>query len=263
MTKSNYAKAIATMVNGEVKDVEKANGVIYTGIMVETGSNVRPCIYIDKMFDDGLTVEEAAEQVKRIADANKADDLKIDDLMKWENVKPMLRARLYNEKTSADVKKSAACYGFDDLVIIPYIDGIIENGSIKVTYQMLERWNVSAAEVLDIAEKNSNKEADAKTMLETMREMGYPIPEEAEDDGNMIVVTNKARMFGAYAVITKLSTLKVLFPNGFTVLPSSVHEVIVTPINDQEAFDDMVSTVNDEQVDYAEQLSNHAYRIAA
>jgi len=261
--KKEYANQVAQLVNGEVKEVEKANGATMTGILVETGSNIRPCIYIDDMMKEGLTVEEAAERVQEIARRNAKSDIPIDDLLKWENVKPLLRARLYNEKTSADVKKSAACYGFDDLVIIPYIVGIVENGSVKVTFQLLEKWNVSAAEVIEIAEKNSNKEAEAKSMFDVMRDMGYPLPNEAQDDGNMIIVTNKAKMFGAYAVITKLSTLKVLFPNGFTVLPSSVHEVIVTPINDQEAFDDMVSTVNDEQVDYTEQLSNHSYRIAA
>ena len=262
MTKKEYANQVAQIINGEVKEVEKTNGAKMTGILIDTGSNVRPCIYVDGMMEDGLTVEEAAERVQEIAQKNAKSDLQIDDLMKWENVKPLLRARLYNQATNADVSREAG-HGFDDLVIIPYIEGIIENGSIKVTNAILNKWDVTADEVIDIAIKNSDKEADVKTMVETIKEMGFPVPAEMPDDGSMLVVTNKKKSFGAYAVISKLPILKVLFPEGFTVLPSSVHEVIVTPINDQEAFDDMVSTVNDEKVDYTEQLSNHSYRIAA
>ena len=51
-----------------------------------------------------------------------------------------------------------------------------------------------------------------------------------------------------------------LFPNGYVVLPSSVHEVIVRELDmDPDELSKLVQTVNAEQVDPEEQLSNHAY----
>lgn len=261
MNKNEYAAQVAQKVNGEVKEVEKANGIIYTGIMVDNGTIARPTVYIDQMIEEGLTVDEAAEQVKKAAKKAALPDVTLDWLNDYEQVKPLLRARLYNEKTSAEVKKPAG-HGFDDLVIIPYIENVIERGSVKVNAHLLDKWNVTAEEVIEQAEKNSAKEADLTSMVDMLRSMGFP-GELPDDDGQMIVVSNKARMFGAYAVISKLPILNVLFPDGFTVLPSSVHEVIVVPMNDKMAFDNMVQEVNAAEVDYTEQLSNHAYRIAA
>jgi len=37
----------------------------------------------------------------------------------------------------------------------------------------------------------------------------------------------------------------------------------VVPMDDQNTFDNMVNEVNASEVDVTEQLSNHAYRIAA
>lgn len=259
MNKNEYAAQVAKKVNGEVREVEKENGVIFTGILIDTGSNARPTVYIDQMIEEGLTVDEAAEQVKKAAEKAALPDINLDWLNDWETVKKSLRARLYNKATKAEVKKAAG-HGFNDLVIIPYIENVTENGSIKVKAWMLDKWNVSAKEVIKQAEKNSAKEADMTSMAEIMKAMGYPgaVP----DDGKMIVVSNKRKSFGAYAVISKLPILKVLFPEGFTVLPSSVHEVIVVPMDDKAAFDTMVQEVNEAEVNYTEQLSNHAYRIA-
>ena len=260
MSRKEYAQEVAKLVNGEVKEVEKANGVILTGIIIKTDSNIKPCIYIDRMMDDGLTIEEAADMVLDLTEKH-ALTLDTNPVMDFEYIKPMLRARLYNKATSAEVSRSAACYGFDDLIIIPYIDGIIENGCVKVNNNLLNAWNVSADEVLDIAEENSRQEASIKSMFDVMREAGFPVPEDVNGPITLIA-TNDRKNYGAYAIIAKLDDLKKRFKNGFTVIPSSVHECIVIDADDP-SFDNMVQEVNAAEVNLEEQLSNHAYRIAA
>jgi len=258
----DYANDVAKLVNGEVKEVEKTNGVINTGVVVNQGSNISPVVYLDQMFEEGLTVREAADVVIDIANRHARTAPDLDFIKDFEAVKPMLRARLYNEKTSADIKKSAAGYGFPDLVIVPYIDNVIENGSIKVNFNMLENWGVSAAEVIEIAEENSRQEATMKSMVEVLQGLGYPIPD-LDDQPEMIVVSSTSGSFGAYSIIARLDDLKQRFKNGFTVLPSSVHEVIVVEEDAPETFDNMVNEVNNTEVDYTDVLSNHSYRIAA
>ena len=259
MSKMEYAKEVAKEVNGVAKEVEKNNGVKVIGVEVNTGSNVRPMVYIDEMYDRGLTVYEAADKVATIAQTYAKDELDISWIADFEKVRPMLRARLLNKATSAEVFKQAGGV-FNDLIIVPYIDGVCENGSIKVRQEMLKVWKVTAEEVISQAEENSRKEAKMQSMSEIMAEMGYPLV--CDDMPPMIVISNEKGCYGAYSILAMLDQLKTLFPEGFAVLPSSVHEVIIVNAEDPAYLDSMVSDVNDKEVDPNEQLSGHAYLVA-
>ena len=264
MSKQEFAQAIAQNITGsETTTVEKANGVILTGITVPTGSNARPTVYIDQMYDDGMTVEDATDAVKKTADRHAVKDISIKWFDDFDQVAPRLRARLYNVATSADVFRIAPA-PFNDLIIVPYVTGIrIEGedaGAVKVKAEHLKMWNVTADQVLDIAEENSKADAKLQSMAEILSEMmGVTVP----DDGSMWVVSNTRKMYGAYSVIALMDDLRAKFTDGFTVLPSSIHEVIVVPMNDQEMLTGIVQSVNSSEVGLEEQLSDHSYRIAA
>ena len=264
MTKFQFAQEVAQATNSKVKEVEKANGVKLTGIEIPTGStNAAAVVYIDSMYEEGLTVEEAAEKVNAIKEREASHQINIDIINDFEQVKPLLRARLYNQTTSADVFRSAAEYGFNDLIITAYIEGIMQTengiGSIKVTSGLVESWNTTPDEVLRIAEENSRKDATIKNILGVLQDLGH---DEITDDLPLFVVSNNSNCFGAYSIIALMDDLKKKYKEGFTVLPSSVHEVLVTDLDNSD-FDSMVDEVNAEQVNPEEQLSNHAYRIAA
>lgn len=263
MTRFDFAQAVAQEVNGVAQEVERANGTIRTAVSVKTSGNASPLIYVDSMYDQGLTVEEAAADVREIIEKEGSKNLDMQFFKDFEQIKPMLRARLYNKATTADVSRVAAD-PFNDLIITAWVSGIKVGdavGAIKVKAEHLDIWNVTADEVLDIAESNSRNDAMIMSMAEILKAMGYPGP--IEDDGTMYVISNESKSFGAYSILALMDDLKARFKDGFTVLPSSVHEVIVVPMDDQKALDSMVQEVNDTQVDYAEQLSNHSYRIAA
>jgi len=251
-------------LTGEIKEVEKANGVMLTGIAIKTDGNASPTIYVDDMLKKGLSVEEAAAQITAIINKDTAKDIDISWFYDFSKVKPMLRARLFNQATNAEVSKKAPA-PFDDLIIVPYITGVVidgkPDGAIKVKADHLKIWDVTPDEVIEIAESNSKNDAEAMSMSEVLRQMGYPAPPFVDDP--MTVVSNREKCFGAYAIIAMLDELKERYTNGFTVLPSSVHEVIIIDSDDQETLDSMVEEVNAEQVDYQEQLSNHSYRVAA
>lgn len=262
----DFAQEISAQIEGsEVQEVEKANGVKLTGIVFPTGAaNVKATIYADDLMKEGLTVEESAEKIRKVQELEATNKINIDFINDFEAVKPRLRARLYNQATSADVKRSAAEYGFNDLIIVPYITGIETTngaGAVKVTAGLMNTWNVSPDEVIRIAEDNSKDDYRIRSMSDVLAAMGQPMPGILDDP--MSVVTNESMSFGAYAIIPALETLKKKYKEGFMILPSSVHEVIVVDVADSPELDSMVEEVNDTQVDPTEQLSNHAYRIAA
>ena len=113
-------------------------------------------------------------------------------------------------------------------------------------------------------EENAKKDATLENIGDVLRAMGMPeaMISDTEQNPPMIVLSNYKRTFGAYSIIAKLDELKERFTNGFIVLPSSVHEVIVVEVPDGEELDNMVQEVNDGYVNLEEQLSGHAYRIA-
>lgn len=268
MTKREYAEAIATLVNGTVNEVEKANGVKKMGVFRKLENGASPTVYIDDMFTKGLTVDEAAQEVSRLFIANPSFDFDTTTVTDFEKVKPNLRVRLFNNKTNAEVFKSAEEYGFDDLIITPYIlvgQFMGNTGTIKVGTAMLDTWGVTADEVIQIGMENSKAEGyRIQSMYEIMIEMMGA--EQAElmgliDDGRMYVLSNKDKTFGAIGAILIADELKEKFSSGYVVIPSSIHEVIIVPkdIGDREVLDGMVNEVNTTAVLPEEVLGSKVY----
>lgn len=264
MEKMEYAMEIAKRVNGDVSEIEKANGVKLIGISIRGESNITPTIYIDKMYMEEMSIDEAAKLVKEINENRKIPEMDLEYLHDFEKVKPMLRARLYNNQTNAEILRKAP-EPFNDLIIIPYIEGIIENGACRVTLGMVNKWNTTVGEILDIAEENSKKEYEIKriedVLIEMMGNLPFPEVEIPEIEHTLIVVTNKSKIYGAYSIIPAMEDLKVLFPEGFNVIPSSVHEVLVCGLLDGEALNEMINDVNSAYVSIEDQLSDHIYYI--
>ena len=122
MTKREYAEVIVSIIGGEIQEVEKANGVKMLGIIRrEEGSNISPTAYVDEFYRDGVDPVFAAQRIDSLLIANSRNNFDVTMFTDFEKVKPNLRARLYNSKTNAEVFMSAEKYGFDDLIIIPYI----------------------------------------------------------------------------------------------------------------------------------------------
>lgn len=253
MTKMEYAKAVAERVNGEVKEVEKANGVRLTGITKRIkDESVVPNIYIDEAYEMGKSVEEMAEEVQKIFDMEAPEIPNVNDVLIYEKAKPMLRARLYNSSTKAEVFRSAKEYGFDDLIIIPYVQLNVEM-SVKVTNDLLERWGATAGEVLEIAMENSMQDVEEKSLAEMLGMPDFLMP------SPMRVISNSTKMHGAIGILGKLADLKERY-GSFMVIPSSIHEVIVIPTDSKDdTFTEMIKAVNEEQVAPADRLGDHEY----
>lgn len=270
MTKREYAEQIVNMIGGEVIEVEKANGLVFTGINRRTeGSNIAPTVYIDNMYDTNMDVTLAAQKVDGILIQHQTVQIDVNDLSDWNTTKSKLRARLYNSSTHADIKRSAKAYGFNDLIIIPYVTIDSERGMYcKVSKGLAEQWGVTARTILDTAIKNSREEIEIISMNVILREIMGPMADMTlgEDNIPMQVISNKSRYFGAIGAVLAREQLQEMFPNGYIILPSSVHEVIAIP-NDLDAKYEMltqiVQEVNSTQVSPEERLGDRAYTIAA
>jgi hypothetical protein len=106
-------------------------------------------------------------------------------------------------------------------------------------------------------------------MLEIMAKMmGTDIEElkaETPIDMVQIVLSNESKVHGAVAICDTemLSEIADRYNADLAILPSSIHECIVMPVDVKTNFANlsaMVREVNTTEVSPEEQLSDHAYR---
>lgn len=195
------------------------------------------------------------------------------EMTNYEMISGAIRLRLYNGNKYLEddvVRVSAEPYGFDGLVIVPIIAlGEMEKGyaTAKITESMLEIMEVTTDEVITKGIENTNY--IIKTMKQMLLEdMGIdeddPMAIMMPDDTGMYVVTNREMTCGASSIIPATKELIKMFPNGYTVLPSSIHEVIVVPTDGNgDTLNDIVKTVNENVLNSEDYLSDDIYEFVA
>ena len=142
-------------------------------------------------------------------------------------------------------------------------------GTILIYNNHMESWEQNEETLYQTAMENMR--ADGETVfvdMETLIKEIYPdikIPSETEtQETKMYILTNSRKNYGASELLDK-STLHMIADevgDGFIVLPSSVHELIVLRPRKSEEYERlayMVQQVNDTEVSEEERLSYHVY----
>jgi hypothetical protein len=255
-----------TELEAQVNGKQMPDGTERFGVTVkEKDANIAPSIYVEDMKEQGLTVEEAAAEVLKLYEQYKAPNVNVEWFMDFEQVKEKLFVKMLPQTFKTEVSRSAKAYGFEDLILVPYVKTEFNGfkGTILVKAEHIEKWGTTKRAVLDKAIANTKKEdvfiqSMASFMEETLGEdMGLP-----DDIYGPLIITNKEKIFGASAILARVKELKERFTNGFFVIPSSVHELLIIPKEmgmTEEAITAMVGQVNESVLVPEEVLSNHAY----
>ena len=184
--------------------------------------------------------------------------------------------RLYNANSSkvTGITKDAGEFGFEGLVIVPVIELFATEevtGVIQITKRIIDELGLDEEAIFNKAIANT------KYTIKSMRDVligcmfpnGIITEEDREmtdmmlppDDGRMWIVSNPSQFLGASSIIPALPELKERFDDGFIVLPSSIHEVIVLTKGDEdeETLNEMVRDINAGVVAEEERLSDDIY----
>ena len=254
--------------NAEVITVNR-NGVEKKGLSIRKG-NVAAVVY-EEQLKNCTDTQEAIEFVNKVVEAHQADMERLSEgsmefFTNYENIKGMLTVRLLSKNDKAEVFRKADARGFKGLKIVPYVntpEGMVK-GQIKVTKSHINLWGVSEKEVIDQALKNTSKEEKlVKSLIGFMADLtGNQEMYEEIPDGP-IIVSNKGNYFGAAQILGLIPGLKKKYANGFFVIPSSVHEVLVMPKGfngfDEDMLTDMVQDVNSSVIIPEERLADQAF----
>lgn len=260
-----------TELEARVTEKDMPDGTKRYGIAIkETSAAIAPTVYVEQLADENLPINIAAEEVINLYEQHKPTDMDISFFTEYENIKDKLYARLMPKTFKADVFRSAKSKGFEDLILVPYVEITMSDGTsggIKVQAEHIEKWGVTKRAVIDQSIRNLKKSMKLTSLFDMMLQMVPGFNDgELPPESRQVIVSNDKGIFGAAAVIAAQDELKERFPEGYYVLPSSVHEVIVSPATDnpdeEEILSQMVQDVNRTTVQSEEQLSNHVYKIA-
>lgn len=242
--------------NAEMRIVNK-NGLDIFGIEIiedDSSSNkISPVYYPDKF--DGDTREIADQIIENYKSMKIPKEEIIDGISKsFEEVKDKLIICL---EPVHDADYITGKY-LDLQLYIRY--RISNNMSAKVTKDLADIWRVSKEELLSAAIENTRKKIVAKNLQGMLVDF-----ECIEDAPPLVFCGNNEGMYGAgyLALKTKIEELSSIFGRDLYILPSSIHEVLVTPDNGLYEVEDlkkMVKEVNDTEVSSEERLSYSVYK---
>ena len=180
----------------------------------------------------------------------------------FEEARTFLYCRLIDPKNYAATLEQAVRKPWNDLMRVCYMQaGSAERMKITdVTRDHLKAWNVEEETVLQAAEENTRARV---TTIRNMEEvLGIDPPEEGHSP--LYVMTKESGVFGAVCITESESLHRAAEVMGerFFIIPSSVHELLLLPvddIDDSEELNRLVRHVNDTEVASHEVLTDHVY----
>lgn len=266
-----------------VVETRKNNNVSRVGISFhEQGSNISPVIYMEpyhKAAANGRPMDELMREIAETVFRSREQMQHVDPMNygDYESVKNYLSVTLVNGKDNRQMLSQMPYRQMEDLALILGLRFPMEEGtgSIKVNHELAERWEVDTDVLFDQAERNVIKTEPA--VLQKMEEVLSLLETDGNKTNNLLdaenfqtpepglyILSNQSKVKGA-AVLSYpggLEKVDQLFPEGFYILPSSVHELLVIPksleISPRE-LGEMVRAINRSEVAKEDQLSDRVY----
>lgn len=276
-------------VTCKVTEQQKNNGTVRIGLLLERpGASIAPIVYMEPFYAEvqkGKSIErvmiEIAEVCKRSLKV-KALPEQI-DITDYAAVKEYLSIRVINQKANQKMLSHLPYKEMEDLAVICRIEFPDSDGeeirTIKVTEELLSFWGVDQETVYQKALENAEKKnPPILTNVNDTLKAGLGMQPEspnllesekgAIDSGNPVnglyVLRNKMKINGASVLAYPHlpEQLKKAFPQGYYILPSSVHEVMIVPKNHTvtpKELGEMVREINRQDVEREEVLSDRVY----
>ena len=116
---------------------------------------------------------------------------------------------------------------------------------------------------LKTAIANTERLAILGSMIDVLKDGGVPVDEWEPDGSPVTVLTTRGGMEGAGVIYCDTILEKIRKKVGdFYILPSSIHEVLITPVScdiERTELEAMVRTINRDEVSMDDKLSDRVY----
>lgn len=266
-----------------VKRVQKNNGITRDGILiVRDEKKISPTIYLEEYYDSfqkGEVLEEILQDFMEAYEKGRMLEKYDKSFFEtFEKIKGNIFYKLINYEKNKELLEDIPHESFLDLAIVYYYhleDEKWEGATILIHNSNLDLWKITKQTLHHTAWHNTplkmpftfcGMEQLFKDMLmEEARNQGksFDMPVQRKEEV-MYVLTNEEKLFGAACILYPrvLEHISQLFHGSFYILPSSIHECILVPVSgqySQSELTEIVTEINETQLNPMELLSNHVY----
>lgn len=207
-------------------------------------------------------------------------------ITEYENAKKKLFIRVSSAEKNEEMLQNVPHQLREDLAITYHLAIRIDDigvGSTTITNDILKRYGISEEQLHADAMENSPHIRPVHVMImgniieqlmgmdpetimrdEPAQNIAEIISKGMENEAPMFIITNSQTVGGAGVIFYPevMDQIGEGFQGDFFILPSSTHETLVIPDNgafDYRVLEDMVQTINENEVAPEEQLSDHVY----
>lgn len=251
--------------------------------ILEPGLNISPTIYLESYFRQlkkEVPISSIIAQIYSYYQEHRSThSIDTSFFTCFENIRPRIVYKLIHQEKNKELLKEVPWIPYLDLAIVFYCllsKSPTENASVLIRNEHLCYWNVSAEDLLSLAQKNtpfllsSCCDSLAELLLPVLEQL--PVQEQIDTKNAfastslvpMYVLTNQQRFLGACCILYDdvLKEIAERLDSDLYILPSSIHEVILMPVTVTEsvpALSQMVCDINRSEVSAEEILSDHIY----
>lgn len=257
----------------QVTEVVKNNNIHLTGVVItKRPANVSPTIYLNQYYqkyqEEGNFQQTVGEMMALYEQQAKKLQLDMSFFTDFTQVKERLYHKLVHYEKNKKMLEDVPHIRWNDLAVVFYYameQDVVGRATITIRKEHLAIWKQEEGMLFAIAQENMRR--DMPELLVPMKELleemtGVEL--EKQYDVPMYVLTNKEKIFGASVLLysEKLQELAEKTGKNLLILPSSVHEVLLMPDEEDREYGfyrQMVEEVNTTQVDPEEVLSYSLY----
>ena len=275
-----------------INEILKNNDTKLDGLTVSSpDTNITPNIYLNRYFEEyenGKDMEDIMTEIAEIRMKHELDmPVDVSRIYMYDEIKDQIVPRLVNAEMNEELLKNRPHTNMSELAVVYAV--MVESNdkgiaSVPITNDMLNQYGVSTEEIHSVAVENMQNQTPSTLLYmpdilkehavaEFMVQMSMD-RESAEDFFNqmmqdaplkMYVLSNEQSINGATNVLDEkiMEQATEQLGENFFILPSSTHECILIPYDENievSELQSMVQEVNATQVAPQELLSDHVYQ---
>lgn len=299
MTYENFKETIRETVQKRLTEdcqvqlhsILKNNGTCLDALVIkEVGQNISPTIYLQPFYQEqlrGEPLENIADHILTLYEKHHSNEtIDIANFQDFDRVKSHIVFRLINYKENEELLQDVPHIPYLDLAIVFYYLFSPDNtatpippeegcASMLIHHQLLHCWNITQEKLFLTASQNTPRIlphqirslsdlVDEYLMSHTQTEETALENKDSENNLPIYVLTNDQQIHGAGCILYSnlLNKYAEKWHCDLYILPSSIHEVLLVPVNEKTSVKELegiVREVNATQVEQEDFLSNHVY----
>lgn len=278
-TVSSLQKHFGSQAAVSLHSILKNNNIQLDGLTIYDSSvNISPTLYLNDYYDDYLAGTPFDDVLKDIIETYKKhlpkESMDFSFFTDYDKVKFQIIYKLINYEQNQFLLKDVPHFRFLDLAVVFCCflpDTPNGAASILIHNSHLNFWNIQTEQLYGLAAANTPilLPYTIDSMEHTLRSLCPKLWEGAhvsqtKENPMMYVLSNSEKLYGASAILYPevLSYFAGKLNSDLYILPSSIHEVLLLPIQPDTApyeLNCIIRDVNQSHVLKEEILSDHVY----